>query len=134
MMPRALVMSAILLATAGAAAAASPIGRWRAVEIDGLPTVPGVETTFELDAEGRVSGRGGCNRYGGDATVGDGAITFGPMMATEMACPPPSMDQEGRYFRALSGVASWRIAGDRLVLAERDGRPRVVFRPAPVGD
>ena len=134
-MIRRTVLSMITMwAMTTAAVAASPVGRWVAVEIGGLPVARGVETSFALDADGRVSGRGGCNRYGGDARLGPGSIAFGPLMATEMACPRPEMDQESRFFQAMASVATWRLDDGRLVLGDGAGRPVVVFAPARSGD
>ena len=120
MIVRAVVM-AVATVVGGVAHAASPAGRWIATEIGGLPVARGVETTLDLDVEGGVSGRGGCNAYGGRATIREGAVEFGPMRATRMACPAPETDQEGRFHRALTRAASWRLDGDRLELVDRDG-------------
>ena len=127
MIPRALVMTAAAVLFAGVADAASPVGRWVAVEIGGLPVARGVETTLELDGAGRASGNGGCNRYGGEVRLGDGSIGFGPTAATEMACPRPQMDQENRYFQALERAAGWRIDGDRLMLVDARGGAVVIL-------
>jgi putative lipoprotein len=127
MIVRAATAGLLVLAMAGAAAAASPVGRWVAVEIGGVPVARGVETTLDLDLEGNVSGKGGCNRYGGRATVGDGTIGFGMMQATQRACQPPAGDQEGRFHRALTRATGWQVDGDRLVLTDAGGKPLARF-------
>jgi heat shock protein HslJ len=38
-----------------------------------------------------------------------------------MACPPPAMEVEGRYFAILSPVTQYRVAGSRLVLSGPSG-------------
>lgn len=133
MLRRAGLSVITVLAMTTAVAAASPAGRWVAVEIGGQPVARGVETSFELDGGGRVSGRGGCNRYGGAARLGADTLAFGPLMATEMACPRPEMDQESRFFQAMAKVATWRLDAGRLVLGDGEGRPVVVFAPARPG-
>ena len=126
----AMVMAmAAAFTLSGTADAAAPNGRWLAVEIGGMPSARGVETTFELDGSGRVSGQGGCNAYGGPVTLGDGRIGFGPLMATKMACPGPEMDQESRYFQALGRASGWRLEGGRLVLVDARGKVVVAFVP-----
>ena len=70
-----------------------PYGTWRAIEIG--PLVAGsADTTIEIGQDGTVNGNGGCNGYGGDATITGGAIEFGPLISTQMACEPAIMDQE----------------------------------------
>ena len=130
MIDRAATAGLLLLAMAGAAVAASPTGRWAAVEIGGVAVAPGVETTLDLDFEGNVSGKGGCNRYGGRAMVGDGTIGFGMMQATQRACQPPAGEQEGRFHRALTRATGWQIDGDRLVLTDAGGKPLARFQRA----
>ncbi len=128
------ILALLLIAAAVApaqAAGASPVGRWRAVEISGAPVAAGVETTLELEAGGKVSGNGGCNRFGGTATLGDGSIGFGPTMATRMACPEPAMAQEQRFFEMLEKAARWRLEGGGLVLLDRAGGALARFTRAP---
>ena len=81
----------------------------------------------DVDFPGNVSGKGGCNRYGGRATVGDGTIGFGMMQATQRACQPPAGDQEGRFHRALTRATGWQVDGDRLVLTDAGGKPLARF-------
>ncbi|MDK9696597.1 MAG: META domain-containing protein [Siculibacillus sp.] len=121
MLTRATMAVALLLALTGAVSAASPAGRWIATEIGGQPVARGVETTLDLDVEGRVSGSGGCNRYGGTASVEEAAIRFGMMQSTRMACPAPEMNQESRFHQALFRAASWRLEADRLDLLDAAG-------------
>lgn len=128
MIRRAAMAGVLCLAMAGVAAAASPAGRWVAVEIGGLPVARGVETTLDLDIDGGASGNGGCNRYGGKATIGDdGTIGFGMMRAGQRACQPPAGDQEGRFHRALTRATGWQVDGDRLVLTDAGGQPLARF-------
>lgn len=133
MMPRSIAVLLLLAATLSPAAAAAPtpVGHWRAVEISGTPTAAEVETTLEIAADGKVSGNGGCNRYGGTATLGDGTIGFGPTMATRMACPDPAMGQEQRLFAGLEKAARWRFDDGGLVLLDRSGGVVARFTRAP---
>lgn len=95
---------------------------WVVEAIDGQPAADGVKSTLQIAADGQVSGRGGCNGYGGGATVEGEKISFGDMRATLMACGQAAMDQEGRFFAALKGVEAFRIEDGRLVLAGKDGK------------
>ena len=44
-------------------------------------------------------------------------MTLGPFAMTRAMCPPGSLSD--RYVRALESAASWRVLGDRLVVALR---------------
>lgn len=69
-----------------------------------------------------MAGFGGCNRYTGQVhDTAPGAISIGPVAATKMACPPPAMEVESRYFAILSPVTQYRVAGSRLVLSGPSG-------------
>jgi putative lipoprotein len=61
-------------------------------------------------------GRGGCNPYFGTATVEGERVSFGPLGATKMACPPALMDQERRFFAALEGAERWALDDGGLFL------------------
>jgi heat shock protein HslJ len=119
----------ILGAMADSAAAQGPEGRWLAERIGGSRVSDSVQTVLEIAPGGVVSGRGGCNRMAGQATISGDRITFGRIASTRMACAAPVMDQEGRFFAALSDVQTWRIepGTKNLILFDADGQPLVVL-------
>lgn len=127
-----LFLALALPATALAARPASPQGRWLVEDIRNRGVIDNLQTTLEIDAKGQVSGRGGCNGYGGSATIRRDRITFSPMASTRMACVPAVMDQENRFHKALARVVRWRIAPTgQLLLLDRSGR--AVLRLAKLG-
>jgi len=101
----------------GAATIVGPV--WVAEEIAGAPAGAEAPITLQLGADGRASGRGGCNGYGGPYTLAGGdALHFGPLAATKMACAPALMDQEQRYFDTLAKVTHYAVADDGALLLE----------------
>lgn len=104
-------------------------GRWLAEDIGGGGVVDGPRTTLEISADGRFSGHGGCNRYGGRLTAEGESISFGPAVATQMACQPAAMDQEGKFLTALRDIAgfSYDESTVKLTLTDRAGKPLVVL-------
>ena len=100
---------------------------WRASGIDMgqgavASVVEGTEVTLEFDAEGRVSGRAGCNRYSARYVADGNALRIEEAALTRMACLQPGvMEQERAFVAALRSVASARIDGDRLELRRADG-------------
>jgi heat shock protein HslJ len=105
----------------------SPIGSWRATGIGGEVISADVEVTATFGTDGRVSGKGGCNRYSGSFTVTGSAIAVGPIMATRMACLGEGGRVEGRYLAALGAVTSWGIDGTTLILTGPAGSESIAY-------
>lgn len=127
---------ALALAAAGSALPGSEAlaegmaGQWRAATIGGKAADPAVASTFELRGDGSVGGSAGCNRYSGQADVGDGALEIGPVAVTRMMCPPPQIEQETRFLEALATVVAWRRDADALLLLDAQGRVAIRLLPA----
>lgn len=108
-------------AAQGAATIVGPV--WVAEEIAGAPVSGEAPVTLQLGADGRASGRGGCNGYGGPYTLAGDALHFGGLASTRMACAPALMDQEQRYFDTLAQVARYAVADDgALLLMTAEGK------------
>ncbi len=88
-----------------------------------------------LNAEGKVSGQGDCNRYNGGFTQSAGGKTSGTlsvsdnMISTRMMCP--GQEQETRFFGMLREIDSYSIDGSRLMLI-KGGNVLAIFDPVPV--
>jgi heat shock protein HslJ len=108
----------------------SPIGSWRATGIGGAVIPADVEVTAAFGDDGRISGRGGCNRYSGSFTVTGSRIAFGPIMATRMACIGEGGRIEGLYLAALEAVTAWAFDGITLTLTGPAGSDRIVYEGA----
>jgi heat shock protein HslJ len=125
-----LLVIAVIVAACGAEPGASPPpsspgavdadGDWRLVggTSDGvaLPMVPGADITMTVDGS-RISGRSGCNQYGGEIVVADGRVRFGSLFMTEMACDEPIMASEAAYHAALGKVRAASLDSDTLTLS-----------------
>jgi heat shock protein HslJ len=99
---------------------------WRLEDLAGAGVVDEVQATLEFPSEGRVAGRGSCNRFSGAATVGSGGtIGFSGVVATRMACVEAVMNQESAYFAALEKAERYETDGDNLYLYIADN-------PAPL--
>ncbi|MCS7071604.1 MAG: META domain-containing protein, partial [Anaerolinea sp.] len=82
------------------------------------------------DDQGRVSGSGGCNRYGGSYDVNGDAIRFSGLFSTMMACP--YLDVEQAFFAALGSAAAFELRDDSLIIRYGDAGETLMFVPAPV--
>ena len=102
----------------------TPHGKWLAESIRGGGVIDNLQSTIEIAEDGMVSGNGGCNGFGGKATMTGDKISFGPLAATKMACPPAIMDQEGKFLAALGDARRWMIDDDRgkLILFDAGNR------------
>lgn len=95
-------------------------------------TLEAARVTATFADDGRITGFGGCNGFGGSYTVDGGSIQIGPLTATRKACIEPEGvgELEGWYFAALERVATWSIREDRLQLRDEDGALQVDYRVA----
>ena len=99
----ALTLMLIALVACGPAPAPTPDlanSRWKLADIDGTPIDASVEATLQFDDQ-NVSGRGGCNQYGGKYTLDGSQITFSDLAWTDMACQDPAMSTEFSFLSAL---------------------------------
>jgi len=110
------------------------VGNWALEELHGLPldtARPGRAPGLRVDADGRLSGFSGVNRFTGGldvAALAEGRFVTGPLVSTRMAGPAEAMDLERRYLEALGRPSSVRIVRDALVLVE-DGKVLARFLP-----
>jgi heat shock protein HslJ len=101
---------------------------WVAEQIGRVGVLDNVRSTMSIDAAGRVSGRGGCNSYGGAVDITGEAIRFGPLASTRIACAPAVGSQEQRFFSALASVRRYGFTPEgRLVFYGENGSAVVTF-------
>lgn len=79
------------------------------------------------EAEKRVNGRGGCNRFFGNYEMEGHKLKFSPMGATRMACP--DLQKETEFFKMLDEVEDFSINANQLSF-KSNGKVVAVFRKA----
>lgn len=104
-----------------------PTGSWLVQSLRGRPLPESVRATLQIDSNGRVSAHSGCNGMGGQATIRDRSIRFGPLVGTMMACPEPRMQIENQFRAALEATRSWRMERGALVLLSGRGARLIVL-------
>jgi putative lipoprotein len=92
------------------------------------PTLPGIETSLSFGADGKLSGRLGCNILGGDYKITGQNITFGPVLTTKIACNEAQMAQETAAFHVLQDTASFKLDGNILSIRSSDGNSILTFQ------
>ena len=101
--------------------AAMPAGDWQLVSIGGEAPAEGLDRpTLSVQADGKVAGFAGVNRYMG-SFGGPGDQLFGPMPTTMMAGPPEAMALEARFTTAMGAATDLRLDGSTLVLVSDEG-------------
>lgn len=93
-------------------------GRGGAVSV-----LDGSAITATFDADGQLSGSGGCNRYHAAYVVEGSSITIPAPASTRMTCSKPEgvMQQEQEYLNALPTAATYAIHGEQLELRTAEG-------------
>ena len=76
---------------------------------------------------GRMSGTGGCNRFGGRYEERGDDLSFSAVAATRMACAPDVMRREQAFFGMLSQVRKRALSGDTLKLMDAAGGTLATF-------
>lgn len=79
--------------------------------------------TLEFTQAGKIGGQAPCNSYFATQTVPYPWFEVGPIGATRRACA--ELDQEARYFDALSAMQFSESLGDTLILSNDAGREMV---------
>lgn len=102
------------------------------VTVDSQRVIMHVDATQTLafGADGRVTGYGGVNRFGGTYKFSpQGVLSFpGPgLITTRMAGPPEIMDKERAYLKGLAQSTRAIVAKDGLQLQNEDGATVLVF-------
>ncbi|GGM25497.1 META domain-containing protein [Dactylosporangium sucinum] len=92
------------------------------VEGDVAGSVPaGAEAWLTFGTDGKVSGNGGCNQFGGSYTAKGSTITFTGLASTAMGCLDDRASLESAVLQVLRGEVRWTIDGDHLSLTAPGG-------------
>ena len=89
---------------------------WRLTTIDGRAFAQANRAGLRFE-DSRLTVNAGCNGLGGDYRVRQGRLIAGPIIGTQMACPPPIMRDEQALSETLSSRPAIRfLPGGRLQL------------------
>ncbi len=127
------VLSAILLSACGSAETSAKLAgtTWKLASYGPAdaqtPAADGIDTQIVFGDDGKVSGSMGCNRFSGSFSQKGDSITFGPIAATEMACPEPQMTQESSAFQVLVGSVKFEQNDANLTIYNAEGTAKLVL-------
>ena len=96
---------------------------WKLVYMNGeLPE--GVEASAVFK-DGKVAGKGICNRYFADYEIDGGNLKIGPVGATKMLCPDNAA-LESQYFGILPQAQTFSVKGETLSITCEGAKLRFV--------
>ena len=94
---------------------------WVAEAIGGKDVIDGTRVTLSIERD-RVSGKAGCNGYGGPVEIDGDRIKFGSLFSTKMACMGNGvMEQEQRYLNALQSVTHGEVRSGGVLMLKGSG-------------
>jgi heat shock protein HslJ len=147
-------MAGLLLVLAGCGSGSGPAERGTAAAADvpaaGPPPLVGTEwqlteilgdataakpaeirdAVFRLDGEGQLTGRNGCNYFGGKVRVAGDRLEIGDLAQTDMACARGGV--ETAFMATLRGTVAWAVDGRRLRITGTYGRGLVFTAKASI--
>ncbi|HEX8227851.1 MAG TPA: DUF4377 domain-containing protein [Chloroflexia bacterium] len=87
-------------------------------------------STLNFDTDGRATGSGGCNSFGGQYQAGsDGSLTFGPLVSTRKACDGEIMQWESTYLQALESASAYTLENNQLRITFANGQGSLTYVP-----
>jgi heat shock protein HslJ len=92
------------------------------------PALKGALATIVFGADGKVSGRDGCNYFGASYTLDGDRMRITDFVSTLVGCAEPIMSQATSVYEALRSARSFASAGKELRLRGADGTTLIVFR------
>ncbi|PJG59962.1 META domain-containing protein [Aeromonas cavernicola] len=85
--------------------------------------------TFTLQVtDGKVAGKGGCNRYFGKLSQqGEGLLKVSSIGVTRMMCMGALAAEESAYLQKLEQVSAFKVSGQQLVLSDANNVALLTF-------
>ncbi len=96
-------------------------GRWQITSVKGVDELDSSKTELAVMEDGRIGMSVGCNRMTSKPSIDGDTITFGPIAATMMACPPPFDELEKQFVQGLEATGLYALDSDGNLLDFLDG-------------
>ena len=99
-------------------------------DLNGAPIVTGSTITVTFNADGTLSGSGGCNIYNGRYTANNGQITVSEISQTSSLCAFPGgvMEQESAYINALRAATTFEFPDRTTQMLMRNAAGQEILR------
>jgi heat shock protein HslJ len=113
-------------------------GEWLLESIRGKAITAGGKPSLAVDAEGKVNGDSGCNRFHAETRPKpDNKITFLGIGSTKRACVDMARNnQEMKFLSELLSIAAWHVDEETnmLYLTDANGGDVLIFSKAPASE
>ena len=98
-----------------------------------MPSLTGRDGAPRVElVDGKAAGHSGCNSFSAGYTAGDdGALAFGPVIATKMFCEGEPGTSEQAFFAALAATKRATLDGSLLRLHDASGAVLLELARAP---
>jgi len=104
---------------------------WLLEDLGGSGVLDRVQATLAFPENGKVAGKGSCNRFFGTVAISGQTIKFSAMGATKMACPEAIMKQEEKYLAALQAADRFESKDGNLLIYYAGAEKPLRFSPLP---
>ena len=98
---------------------------WRPIEVAGEALPSNTQMFVRFEAENKVAGNGGCNRFMGGYRLENATLRIGPLASTRRACEADVMKREAAFLRALEEARIFLRNGTKLTLKNAQGATTV---------
>jgi heat shock protein HslJ len=83
--------------------------------------------TLNIDPDGKIGGRSGCNVYGGSYSFEGGNLAISDIFSTMMACDEPLMSFERTYYDVLRDSDNFTFESGTLTIMDSKTKSFVRF-------
>ena len=90
---------------------------WQLVRIDGQAINPEINSTLNVAAQARATGKLVCNTFFGQLTLKDNTLKITPLASTRMICPEAINDVETIVSSVLKNWSEMQLAAGKLTLS-----------------
>lgn len=94
--------------------------RWNLVSINGAAINSNLHSDLEIDAQLKVNGKAGCNRFFGEAKMTGTKVVAANLATTKMACAAEAEEVERAVLLTLMQGAGVHIAAQQLTLKGKE--------------
>jgi len=126
----AMALSALACSASGGTGGTIDGTSWKLTSYSVSGTSTNVPAGVVVDAHfagDRVSGFGGCNAYGGTATISGSTIKISDVFSTQMACEGDGSTVETAYLANLANAATFTATADALTIFDSSGKSILVY-------
>jgi len=100
---------------------------WRPSHISEMTLDKDTDLYVQFEADGKLGGFAGCNRFFGSYQLSGNTISIEPLGVTRKACPPPIMSFEISFIEALQSATTVAHADARIALRNDQGQATARF-------